>query len=440
MGVVLKRVSGDTSAPPALYGAAGLEQPMPGAARWNEAVDVAIVGGGVTGLWAAYHVAAKGARVAVLEQRQIGNGASGRAFGQLVPYLKHSHQKIITDFGAERGKSLSHAVAAAPAEISAFIETYQIACAATRTGILFGARTHAGAVRLEETAATLWEQGAPVEMLYRQAAAEIVGSDFYKAVFLDPRGFHLDPLAYTRGIARAASAHGAFIYPQTRVDTIAPSGPNWEIRSGDRRLVAGQVIMATNAYAGDLWPALARSVVPFLVHGAVTEPLSEETLARVLPKGQPLTDTRRLYSGVRKFGQRLHVSMDGASFAPGGAKAQQAVERRLMELYPWMTTPRVVESWSGWIALTTDQYPRIHNLAKGVWAGIGCNGRGLALASLMGRDLAGLALSGSENATAIPVTPLRPFPLHDAAAAVVVATVSAKRWLDRMDVAPRQRA
>ena len=103
-----------------------------------------------------------------------------------------------------------------------------------------------------------------------------------------------------------------------------------------------------------------------------------------------------------------------------------------------MPTPRVVESWSGWIALTTDQYPRIHNLAKGVWAGIGCNGRGLALASLMGRDLAGLALSGSENATAIPVTPLRPFPLHDAAAAVVVATVSAKRWLDRMDALRKQ--
>jgi sarcosine oxidase len=433
MGIVLKRVSNDASAPPALYGAVGLEAPVPGALRWNDNVDVAVVGGGVTGLWTAYHLAAKGTRVAVLEQCQIGHGASGRAFGQLVPYLKHSHRKIVADFGAERGELLSHAVATAPAEISAFIEKYQIACAATRTGILFGARTQAGAARLEDTAATLQAQGAPVAMLYGQDAAGIVGSHFYKAVFLDPRGFHLDPLAYARGIARAAIAHGAFIHPGTRVDMIAPSGPNWELRCGDRRLIAGQVVVATNGYSAGLWPALARSVVPFLVHGAVTEPLPGETLARILPGGQPLTDTRRLYSGVRKFGQSLHVSIDGASFAPGGAKAQQAVEKRLKELFPWMPPPRVAESWSGWIALTTDQYPRIHNLAKGVSSGIGCNGRGLAVASLIGRDLADLALGGSENATVIPVAPLRPFPLHDAAAVVVAATVSAKRWLDRMD-------
>jgi choline dehydrogenase-like flavoprotein len=78
MGIVLNRVSHDTSAPPALYGATGVEPPVPAAAHWNEHVDVAIVGGGVTGLWSAYHLAVKGARVAVLEAHQIGNGASGR--------------------------------------------------------------------------------------------------------------------------------------------------------------------------------------------------------------------------------------------------------------------------------------------------------------------------------------------------------------------------
>jgi glycine/D-amino acid oxidase-like deaminating enzyme len=142
---------------------------------------------------------------------------------------------------------------------------------------------------------------------------------------------------------------------------------------------------------------------------------------------------------VRKLAGRLHVSIDGAGFTPGANDAQEAVGRRLKELYPWLPTPRVTESWSGWIALTPDQYPRLHNLAKGVWSGIGCNGRGLAMASILGRDLAHLARGGSERTTTFPVTPLRPFPLHDAAALVVAATVSTKRWLDRMD-APRQRS
>jgi glycine/D-amino acid oxidase-like deaminating enzyme len=201
-------------------------------------------------------------------------------------------------------------------------------------------------------------------------------------------------------------------------------------------MIAEHIVLATNAYSGDLWPKLARSIVPFLVHGAVTQPLPADTLARILPQDQPLTDTRRLYSGVRKFGQRLHVSIDGACFAPGAADAQEGVRRRLAELYPWMPAPRIAERWSGWIALTTDQYPRLHKLAKGAWSGIGCNGRGLAAARILGRDLAHLARGGAENATIFPVTPLRALPLHDAAAAVVAMTVSVKRWLDRMDARP----
>jgi glycine/D-amino acid oxidase-like deaminating enzyme len=326
----------------------------------------------------------------------------------------------------------------APAEIAAFIERHQIACAATRTGILFGARTQAGRLRLERTAATLQAQDVPARMLYDADAAGIVGSDFYQAVFLDPRGFHLDPLACARGLARAASAQGALIYQNARVDAIARRGAHWEVRCGERRLVAETVILATNAYSGDVWPKLARSMVPFLVHGAVTETLPAETLARILPGGQPLTDTRRLYSGVRKFGQSLHLSIDGAAFRPGVAAPQDGVRMRLKELYPWMPTPRVVESWSGWIALTVDQYPHIHRLDNGVWAGIGCNGRGLAAAYLIARDLAHLALGGKEGPTAFPVTPLRPFPLHDAAALVVAAAATTKRWLDRMDATRRQ--
>jgi glycine/D-amino acid oxidase-like deaminating enzyme len=437
MGFVLSRVGRDTSTPPSLYGAAGVEPPIAGTPRWTDGVDVAVVGGGITGLWTAYHLAIKGARVAVLEARQIGNGASGRAFGQLVPYLKHSDRKVVADFG-DRGEALSQAVSAAPAEIAAFIEQYQIACAATHSGLLFGAHTPAGQRSLEATTADLQKRGAPAEMLYGADAAAIVGSAFYPAVLLDPRGFHVDPLAYARGLARVAGAQGVSIHPGTRVDAMTPHGSGWALRCGERQLTAGSVILATNAYSGELWPALARSVVPVVGHGAVTEPLPKDTLARILPGGHPLTDTRRLFSGVRKFAGRLHVSIDGAAFTPGASDAQTAVGQRLKELYPWLPTPRVTESWSGWIALTVDQYPRIHQLAKGVWSGLGCNGRGLAMASILGRDLAHLARGGSERETRFPVTPLRQFPVHDAAALVVAATMSTKRVLDRKDASRRR--
>ena len=71
MGVVLKRVKSDTSAPPSLFGVASLEAPIAGAPRWNDSVDVAVIGGGATGLWAAYHLAAKGSRVAVVIEQNL---------------------------------------------------------------------------------------------------------------------------------------------------------------------------------------------------------------------------------------------------------------------------------------------------------------------------------------------------------------------------------
>src|SRR5215475_11273612 len=92
-------------------------------------------------------------------------------------------------------------------------------------------------------------------------------------------------------IEQVAAAQGALLYPETRATALARRGSQWEVRCGDRMLVADQVVLATNAYSGALWPPLARSMVPFLIHGAVTEPLADDTLARILPGGQPLTDT-----------------------------------------------------------------------------------------------------------------------------------------------------
>src|SRR5581483_6958033 len=124
--------------------------------------------------------------------------------------------------------------------------------------LLFGGLPEAGRRSLEETAAT--EPGT--RMLYGQDAADIIGSYYYKAVYLDPRGFHLDPLGYTRGLARVASAQGALLYPDTRVARITRSGTMWEVDCGARRLTAENIILATNAYSGALWPSLARGMVP----------------------------------------------------------------------------------------------------------------------------------------------------------------------------------
>jgi len=142
----------DLSPPPVAYGGAGLEEAPPAAESWSDKLDVAIVGGGVTGLSVAYHVAEPGMRVAVFEDREIGRGASGRAFGQIVPYLKHDSSQLHRIFGSERGERLVAEIAAGPDLVFGLIAAEKIACAPVRTGLVFGARTAKGRAELEAIA------------------------------------------------------------------------------------------------------------------------------------------------------------------------------------------------------------------------------------------------------------------------------------------------
>ena len=185
-------------------------------------------------------------------------------------------------------------------------------------------------------------------------------------------------------------------------------------RCGDRRLIAESVVwrpMPIREICGRGWRAASCRSWAWRRHRA---PFRRN--ARAHPSGgQPLTDTRRLFSGVRKFAGRLHVSIDGAAFTPGASDPQPGAPAAAGALSLAADAARDRE---------LERLDRAHHrpvsahscLAEGVWSGIGCNGRGLAMASILGRDLAHLARGGSEADTVFPVTPLRPFPVHDAAA------------------------
>jgi glycine/D-amino acid oxidase-like deaminating enzyme len=422
----------DQSIPPDFGASEGVEASPPSSKDWCERVDVAVIGGGITGVSAAYHLAGA-ARVAVLEAFQIGRGASGRAFGQVVPYLKHGSAKLISVYGRERGERVIAEVAAGPDIVFELISRHQIACHPVRTGLLFAARNRTGLQRLEETCREWRQRGAPVEMLDAAATFDAVGSRLYAGAYLDGRGGHLNPLGYTRGLARAAVERGALLYAATPVRQInrLPNGL-WRVSCGDRTLFADAVVIATNAYTSDLWPGLRRTLVPVQVHGALTGTLASEALARILPGNQPLTDTRRLYSGIRKAGRRLHLTTDGALFA-GRTASLDGARKRLAELFPWLPTPAFVEQWRGWIALTPDQLPHVHELAAGLWAGLGYSGRGIAAATIIGRDLAGRALGRADSEATFPLTPLRPLASRTAAALAVAGVFHTYRLLDRLD-------
>lgn len=423
--------SSDQRAPPEVYARAAPPAPPTQKLAAPRHVSAAVIGGGFTGLSTALHLAEAGVDVAVLEANEIGWGASGRAFGQVVPYLKLGEQTILRHYGTERGQQIIDAVAAGPDLVFELIMRHGIECWAIRSGLIFAAHSASGRRDLERRTSYWQQRGAPVEMLEGARCAEAIGSSLYQAASLDRRGGNLNPFAYARGLAHAAVKAGAVLHTQTPVRSLARRNGHWLIND---TLSADNVVIATNAYSGELWPGLRESIIPMRGHGFVTEKLSDNVRHTILPERQSLTDTRQLYSGVRMLPDgRLHASAHGPSFGAEPRADWGRVNARIQRLFPQLGAVTWQQAWTGWVAMTTDHFPRLHELAPGLYAGLGYNGRGIAAATMMGRDLAALVRGARDDATVFPLTPLRPLRWHRIAPMLVRGLVQVYRVRDMVD-------
>ena len=398
--------------------------------------DVAIVGGGYTGLSAALRLVENGARVALLEGHVIGWGGAGRAFGQVVPYAKHDAWHITAHFGPTDGERIVDALGSGPEFVFKLIDKYAIACSDTRTGLLFAAHSRASHATLARRVDQLSKRGAPIELLDEAATARAVGSDYYSYSVLDRRGGTLVPLAFVRGLGHAAQRAGVAVYEHSPVVDVARNGATWRVATDKGAVKAGAVVIGTGAYSNDLWPGLRQSIIPMRGHQIVSKPLSPNVLATILPGKQSVTDTRRLYSGLRVLPDgRLHVSADGPAFAHHGQVYRAKAERRVRDVFPQISSLEWEETWTGWVDMTTDQYPHLHELASGLWAAIGFSGRGIAWAMLMGREIAWRILDQPKDKLFMPVTPLRRIGIRPFAAPLVGALMQYYSVLDRMEAA-----
>jgi glycine/D-amino acid oxidase-like deaminating enzyme len=400
------------------------------------AADVAVVGAGYTGLSTALHLRHASLSVAVLEARTVGWGGSGRAFGQVVPYAKHDHAHVLRSFGPEYGHRLIEGLGSGPELVFDLIARYAICCEAKKTGLIFGAHTPAAARNLEEKARFLQTRCVGAEILEADDAARLTGSRYYKSILVEPRGGTLNPLAFARGLARAASSEGAQIFEQSRAVAIRKHGRGWLVETANGRVEAKFVVLATDAYTDDLWPGLRQSIIPLRGYQIVSEPLSDNLARSILPNGHPLTDTRRLFSGIRKRAdRRLHLSVDGPAFDIAGRPSLAMARQRVRDVYPHIGEVAWREEVSGWVGMTTDQYPHVHRLDDGIFGAVGLSGRGIAFGTLLGQEVTRRILGRPEQEMLLPLTPLRPIAGWAMARPLAGALINWYRLRDRADLA-----
>lgn len=406
--------------------------PLLGDAR----TDVVVIGAGFTGLSTALHLAESGAGVIVLEAEGPGFGASGRNNGQVIPaYVRHNPDDIVALFGQERGERMNDWVAASAPLVFDLIRKHDIECEAAQNGWLQPAHRASRMAAVRNKQSQWAARGQPARLLDGAETERLTGSPYYRhGGWIHEAGGHIQPLGYARGLARAAMAAGAVIHGSSPAVAIDRADGKWVARTARGGVRADAVVLATNGYTGALWPRLRQSIVPLRTFHAATAAITDNVANSVLPENHGLSDTRQALWAFRKDrGNRLITT--AAPMATWGApgKIRATTEARLAETFPQIGDIEVAHIWEGYIAMTPERLPRLHELAGGVYAGMGYSGRGIALATAMGQALAARATGAAADAVPPPPVPVRTLPMHDIVTPLSRAMIGYYRWKDGRD-------
>ncbi|MCG8692041.1 MAG: FAD-binding oxidoreductase, partial [Minwuiales bacterium] len=219
----------DTSLPPSLWADTAMPTEGHPALEGDAETDVAIVGGGFTGLSAALHLTARGVKPLVLEAAEAGWGASGRNGGQVIPGLKYDPRELERMFGTETGGRIAEAAGSAADLVFDLIAKHAIDCDAAQTGWIQPAHAKAHLKDVHARVEDWKRRGAPVDILDRDQTAALVGTDVYAGGWIDRRAGTVQPLSYARGLARAAASNGAVIHALTKVTGLTRVGDRWRL-------------------------------------------------------------------------------------------------------------------------------------------------------------------------------------------------------------------
>ncbi|QHC35179.1 FAD-binding oxidoreductase [Komagataeibacter xylinus] len=360
--------------------------------------DLAIIGGGLTGLSTAIHAMRAGTETLLLEANDIGYGGSGRNHGHCVPVLRYlNRERAIRILGEERGARYTQILLQSGRSVFSMIRDFDIQCEASHTGALQVADTPLRARRLMQTAAYYASLGVPVRYLGASEVKEAVGSDRYISGWIHPDGGHLNPLALTRGLARGAAGLGVRIYARTPALKIERQGHSWRITTPQGSVTARRVIVASNAYTGKFMPPLGKSFIGLQAYGLASEPLDPALRRKILPGNQSLGDNRPEVRYFR-FDKANRLVMGGMVEYVIGVNIPRTIKMmnsRVREVFPELRDIRWRHFWTGQEAVNHDMQPHVYNPAENLFALAGYSGRGVPASVAFGEIL---ALAGTGTA------------------------------------------
>jgi glycine/D-amino acid oxidase-like deaminating enzyme len=396
--------------------------------------DLLVVGGGFTGMAAALGARDSGVGVILLEGNEIGSAASGRNNGLVISHhSKASPSEFEVAYGKTVGARYNRMVADAAGVAFGLMQRFNIDAHQVQEGWIQPAHTEATLARARQFHDEWKAFGANVSWLDRAEASARIGSPYLGGWMVHNSG-HINPFAMTVGLAAALEREGVTIHENSRAARIERLETGWRVFTDSGSVTAPEVVLATNALTGDIWPELKKTLVPFKVFQAATRPLSDEVRAKILVGNPAVSDMR---NDLRYF----HYDRDNRLVSGGthtfwlneADRGRAKVSRMLGKAFrAFGGEPEMVEYWHGTFAVVPDRRPRLYRLAPGLVFGGVYSGRGVALSMSLGQEIgrwaAGLRTDGQMS---LPVTSMKPVPFHPIAVQVANRIHAWNRFQDR---------
>ena len=378
-----------TSLFPSYYHVTAGQRPQTGALDGGARVDVAIIGGGFTGLGAARELAGRGITTALIEAGSLGGGASGLNGGQAHIGQRRDQLWLERVMGREDARKLWDLALDARADLGALVAANPD-CAFT-PGVFEADHKHRFVAETQEYVRHLNEHYdyPHVRFVGLEETRATIASQDYHGGRLDSLAGHLHPLNLALALGRSAQARGAQIFTDTPATSLHRSGTHWQIATTHGQIIADKVILAGDGLLQRLYAPLDARVMPINNYIAVTEPLGQARAEALIRHGFAVSDSRFVVYYFRMTPDHRLLFGGGENYSyQFPADIAGFVRPHILRIFPQLADVRIDYAWGGTLGITANRMPLVREMEPGLFTAAGYSGLGVVLAPYFGKVLA----------------------------------------------------